>query len=443
MVAVKDLKQRAQRADDSITASPSYHETLGDLRSQWERANRAGQQLLRTGEVSGSNDEEADTSTVEGSARALSTIPDLDRARFVNPDGIEALTASGRAGVRGVNRRSPLLQGGRMKFTGGESAEGLPLNDGSLLTLGREQRDLLARSGFETEASFAFRAGLTLPSDFLKEVRLPVDTIGAAWEDVPEGKRGRHYQGAYEMMLALSILERVAPDTHASLLESSKFLHSLSSGSVKPYLSGLSPEFQKQFAIKQLDLAWAWRNKLEPGKGQRKPELTAKDVLFRNQMGLGMLEYLLPTGKAALEYLRAYGKELTAAPYRRTEIKQEHMQQFLTGVPLEEGQILAGTPELLIHLAREHHSLWCFSRETSWLLPDAKYHQPPRHVHVPWAELNVDAKNRDILNIFGVAYMLGQFSEKDFNTLCAAAAPGNPLGYSFNTIKPVSDSKTE
>lgn len=435
MTKIAELVGRAEQADTVVTDMPSYHGSQIELHEQFLQSESMGRQSLRKGEFELDSKVTSRPATVAQSINALGALTHIDMARHMSPDILELLAEAGAPALeQGVDRSNPLLRRGRMQVDM-DGFGRLPLNDRSELVLDKNIQDELASKSFKMDHAFSFRSSLILPEELAQKFNVISRSSNQLSEpDIRE--RGKYVQSGYELMLALAILRRDKSDAYTSLIESSTTLETLGSGQLKPMLSGLSTEYQLEFATAQKDLAWAWRNQLEPGKQNRPaPELSERDLLFRNQMGLGMLEYLLPTGKVTLEYLRAFGQKLADTPFRRTEIKEEHLQDFLVGVPLQDGAQLTATPELLLYLAREHHELWRFCREVSWLVSDSTFHQPERKAHVAWSELDTGTKNRDILNIFGVAYMLGQMAEDDFNILAAVAAPGNPLNFSFSPIE--------
>lgn len=435
MTKIAELVGRAEQADSAVADLPSYHGSQIELHEQYLQSESMGRQSLRKGEFEPDTKLTSRPATVAQSINALGALSHIDMARHMSPDILEFLAEAGTPALQqGVDRSNPLLRRGRMQVDM-DGFGRLPLKDSSELVLDKDIQNKLATNSFRMDQAFSFRSSLVLPEELAQKFHVTSRNPNEFSE--PENReRGKYVQSGYELMLALAILRRDNEETYQSLIKCSTTLESLGSGQLKPMLAGLSTEYQLQFATAQKDLAWAWRNQLEPGKQDRPvPELSERDMLFRNQMGLGMLEYLLPAGKVTLEYLRAFGQKLVDTPFRRTEIKEEHLNEFLVGVPLQDGAQLTATPELLLYLAREHHELWRFCREVSWLVSDTAFHQPERWAHVPWSELDTATKNRDILNIFGVAYMLGQMAEDDFNTLASVAAPGNPLEFSFMPIE--------
>ena len=425
MSTLAELTKEAAATDEEIADSPSTHGSLIDVVTDYRSADAVSKELIshRKMEL-----HQRPTSTSE-TISALQSLRRADAGRFVDSSTLDSATALGvKAFEEGIERPKR----GRI-----DSAGLISKASGDALALSSEHLEDLATNSFAAEAGFSFRAPLFLSPDLVERLRLQ-DNPDRNFQDATTGERRSHVQASYEISLALGALKRTAPMRYDSYVNSSSTLRSLGAGNLKPALQQLPIDFQARFIEEQKDTAWSWRNQLEPGKANRPtPELSLASVAMRNKMGLGMLEYLLPTGKTTLEYMRSFGQHMEAArdSFRRTEIKEEHLDNFLVGVPLRDGQALTGSSSLLIHLAREHHELWRFSRELSWLESDPAWHQPERNAHVPWGQLDTATKNRDILNIFGVAYMLGKMQESDFNTLTSAALPGNPHGFEFRKIE--------
>ena len=347
----------------------------------------------------------------------------LGIADFVRVHGGEAFEQLLKIGneilVQGVAGDTPAVKRGRLI----DPQSGAPLRDGRVAQLDPELVEALAQEHFLTKARFAQRGSLVLPKEM--QAQLALNSSDQMWDSASEQTRNGPRQKVYECAVALARLAQEHPEQFSCFRQSCL---RLAGSGLRSYAGSFDGVYQEHFALQQAEVAWGWRNLLEPGgKLKPRPELCERDVIFRNQMAVGMLEYLRAYGTEVLDYLRDFGRTVLGSPvpFRRTEISEEHLTRPLLGVPLQNGSAINMSQGVLDLLACDHHTLWMFAREMSWLLPQKDLHQPPRDVHKPWEELSIASQNRDRLNVFGIAVLLASMPERTFEVLRKAAPAGN------------------
>lgn len=426
VVQALDKTRLRQAATNVAKGPPAYHEGLDAINRPWGVENAKAAAAIRGAKTSPDDlsAKPCPEPLLQGGILRDPAAADLLRAE--GPGTIAALRAVGER-IRGAGLRAgdAAFRRGRIQ----NPLSGVPLADGTTVAVPAELLQHLAACNLPTERMVTLRSILTMPGMARAQTPQAAAEEAIPWNELPEGSRGRHLQRPYEWSAALGALAAEHPERFAIYCESMKAL-SAEAGRLAPIALAYDLRFQLKFALEQREIAWNWRNALEPGGTLKpKPQLNEPTEAFTNQMGIGMLEYLRPAGSEVLDCMRSFGREMRSAPFRRTEIREEHLQEPLPGMPLQDGAYLALAPELLQWLARQHHALWIFARELSWLVADRSYHQPPRRAHRPWADLPTATKNRDVLNALGVCFMLGGMSEPDYGELRAGVPPGNPMGF--------------
>ena len=414
---------RREQIEKLFAENPPHHQALRDLCLPWGRACVTGAQAL-TGKGPAADKEDP---RLASPAHFQNSTAAAEIFRLGGKDLLETVTESGSQMLAaGIGLDSPRLKRGRLQ----DPLQGVPLADGSSHTLPANLVDHVAALDFATEQRVGDRLFITLPQTFLQRVNTKLAASSAdSWSELQGSARGRYQQRVYEQALALAAFERDNPERFEALAQDCRKFEALYGGALKPFAANFDSKFQRDFAVEQAHTAWGWRNLLEPGGAVKpKPALAERDTIMRNLMGVGLLEYLPALGREVTDYLRQFGEMMQAHPFRRTEIAEEHLQQHLPGVPLQGGGHLIMPYELSLFIARQHHELWLFSRELTWMIPDRNFHQPPREAHRAWQELSIATQNRDILNVFGIALMLAKLPEKDFAAIRNAAPAGNPLG---------------
>jgi hypothetical protein len=293
----------------------------------------------------------------------------------------------------------------------------------------------VAEALFLTQSKSITTLNIVGPERWRGVLKTPDAVVGVTYHSLDEERRALARANVLHMAHALATL----PEEGINLLNDFRSLRPGVASWVDP-LYCLHDRILKRAIHCNYD-AWQLRKGLEQTSHRNATmpleNNPAPDRLFAALMGLSTFQMLREAGHDSCKTLLNVGNELLNRNLLAAANLQHavHNNELMTRVENPNGASVDMGPDLMRHLARNHHELWLANRTLCSLLP-AELHQPERSEHRAFDELPRHVQNLSCLHVLCLATSLAEAEHSSqkaqlVTDLLRNAAPGNPFGLSL------------